>query len=125
MSCRCGLGDLYDIGPDPIGYEIGFPTTGGITDTYGGTDVSGGSNTGGGILNLLSAAITGATNVARMAFQPVAHIAGPYGTSTIPVGTVTPTGLSLMGGSASLGGISPILLIGGAVLLVAMMGRGR
>jgi hypothetical protein len=97
---------------DTTGVGVNTPGT-----TMGGAGASG-------VLSVLNTIISDGAAVARTALTPTAKIAGPYGISTIPVGSVTPSGLNMATLGSAFSGINPTMLLVGAGLLVVMMMAG-
>lgn len=137
LGCDESGGDVCgSVGPqDPINvsqvsydptslFNVGWNTpaySGTPTNTTNGTTAMTVANTA----SILGSITNSFTNIFK-AIQPLpsgcAQVAGPYGMSTqcTPQGS---QGLNLMS-STGIGGISPILLIGGAVVLFMMMKKG-
>ncbi len=125
-----GLGDIGTdwnsyIGADPMGTEIGYGTP-------PVSDVTQNSNIWAGALNTVGQLGVAFAPAVRNITTPYAtsSTVGPYGTTTTsipmsPGATMGNTLSSLGTGVPSLGGISPIMLLVGAALVMMMMGRGH
>jgi hypothetical protein len=119
---------MLGLGDDTTDYSMSDP--GGVVIPQGGswgwgTIPSGSSTNWSSVISNLAASFPSIyKSIAGPLPSGCIQVAGPYGVSTQCGNNAAQPSLSLTSSLSSLGGISPIILIGGAIVVFMMMKKG-